>query len=323
MNERKTTINNFRSKTITLEYDEALKYDADTFFAKSGTDNTCPLCQKDDSNMVHSVYGFDILECSCEFMYLFPRPTNEELKEFYKSGKSNMLWHQILEETSDNRKKNFRKTMIPLIHNHLGPEFNGNVVDVGCGEGLWLDVLTKVFPKSQLFGIEPFASDELIRNYNIIGDFLEDVRCSERFDVCSFMSIIEHVRNPVEFLKKSSDILADDGIIFLTAPNLSGFDALSLDPSKRLWEVPQHINFFNLTSIKLCAEKAGFDVLEDGTFGFLDVDIVHKRAGDLNNDFLFRLLTHNSCNLARNNFQKFLTENSLSGQLYIIAKKRI
>jgi hypothetical protein len=103
---------------------------------------------------------------------------------------------------------------------------------------------------------------------------------------------------------------------------MRGFDSSSLSVEDRNWEIPQHINFFDLESAEYCALLAGFEVIESGTFGFLDVDIVSKTGKNLKNDFLDRLI-YNSSSELKGKFQKFLTQNGLSGQLYIVARKTL
>lgn len=324
MNEDNLNIDDFRSEDIGLDYEQSLEYDAMKFFDCSAdvSDAICPLCASSDNNKIHSLYEFSILECMCGFMYSFPRPTEQQQHNFYQHGRSNMLWHKILDETKDKRKENYSNNIVPLLYHHLGPEYDGKIADIGCGKGLWLDALKEALPKAELFGVEPFADNDLIKNHRVIRCFLEEMveEYSCEFDVCSLMSVIEHVSDPIGCLKKSYSILGDGGLLFLTVPNVAGFDSTALEPADRNWEIPQHINYFDLASAKCCAIAAGFKIIESGTFGFLDVDIVSKRVNDIKNDFLIRLLTRSS-DSTKKEFQRFLTDNGLSGQLYIIAKK--
>jgi 2-polyprenyl-3-methyl-5-hydroxy-6-metoxy-1,4-benzoquinol methylase len=313
-------LKDFRVKEIELDYEQSLEYDANHFFNGEFDGKVlCPLCSSTKGKTIHQIFKFHIIECECEFMYSFPRPTNEEQSNFYQQGKSNMLWHQVLSKTRENRKRNYVNNIVPLIGKHLGNKTN--LVDIGCGKGMWLDAIREVFPQLTLFGVEPFADAETKAKYNIIDNFLENLNNQKEFDVCSLMSVIEHINDPLSCLKKCHQIIKDDGLMFITAPNMRGFDSLALEIKDRNWEIPQHINFFDMVSVKQCVEMAGFSIIESGTFGYLDVEIVSKTNKDLKNDFLNRLLTNKNNEEARKKFQKFLTDNGLSGQLYVVAKK--
>jgi len=302
------SIDNFRVKNIQSDYDKSLAEDAKKFFSKKKTKSGCPVCGSFCSRKIHKIYGFYILECGCNFLYSYPRPTNKEQDKFYRFGKSNALWHKIIIGTKKVRVDNYIKNIVPLVGRYL----KNSLLDVGCGEGLWLDAVREVYPKLNLFGIETVTRTK----HRIIADLLENA--TGRFDTISLMSVLEHLVDPVESLRKCSGMLEDDGYLFLTMPNMRGFDSLALSVKDRIWEIPQHINYFDLDTIEKCLERASFEVVEKGTFGYLDVEIVRKNGKDLGNDFLNKLVYKDKVN-----FQEFLTKNGLSGQMYVIARKRL
>jgi 2-polyprenyl-3-methyl-5-hydroxy-6-metoxy-1,4-benzoquinol methylase len=315
-------IDDFKCDEIHSNYKKALKLDAEKFFSrKSDGLLECPICGSNDGAKIHEVFKFSIIRCVCKFMYSFPRPMKEEQDNFYQYGKSNDLWHQILEKTYNKRKKNFIQNIIPLVGKFLIDKTT--LVDIGCGRGTWLDALHDSFGKLKLFGIEPNADDCMKEKYNIISALIEDLDgFQNKFDVCSMMSLVEHIHNPRKVFEKCYEILKKDGIVFLTVPNMMGFDSLALDIGKRNWEIPQHINFFDTESILRLVELSGFDIIECETFGRLDVDIVRKTGQDMKNEFLNDLLNDRGKEKTRSEFQKFLTNNRLSGQIYVVAQKR-
>ena len=314
------SIDDFRYKEIEMDYAQSLEYDARTFFNTNRKDTAaCPLCGTEVlSSILHEVFGFGIVECICEFMYATPRPTAEEQHNFYQNGKSNMLWHEVLKKTKDTRKNNYVNNIAPLISKYL--KDRETLIDIGCGKGIWLDAIHETNPHLKLFGVEPFADEDIKGRYNIINSFLEDMTNQGEFDVCSLMSVIEHINDPIGVLRKCYQILKTGGLAFITAPNMRGFDSTALKAEDRNWEVPQHINFFDIKSAERCAKLAGFKIVESGTFGRLDVDIVSKTGKEMNNEFLDRLIYGRNEDV-KDKFQQFLTQNGLSGQLYIVARK--
>jgi 2-polyprenyl-3-methyl-5-hydroxy-6-metoxy-1,4-benzoquinol methylase len=253
-------------------------------------------------------------------MGIFPRPREKDLRDFYDHGKSNKLWHDIMMETYDNRKKNYIKNILPLLKNVMGGL--NSLVDVGCGEGIWLDAIHTKFPDINLFGIEPFSTKKP-EHYTLIKEFMESYSGVRKFDACTLLSVIEHVADPIKTLQSCKNLLNDGGILFLIAPNIAGFDYAALPIEKRNWEAPQHINYFTLESLKGVVKMCGFEIMEAGTFGVLDVEIVAKavkEGASTNNEFLDALLIDKSTDENRKQLQKFISKNNMSGQTFIIGK---
>lgn len=322
MGDESLALKDFRSDNIGVNYQDALKSDAEAFFSgKSKDPDKCMMCLGGSLIKIHEIYGFDVKKCECGFVGSFPRPTQKELEDFYTNGKSNKLWHDVLDETREKRKDNYASNIVPLVEKYVSGS-KLDLIDVGCGEGIWLETLHLLFPGLNLFGIDPSAppSDD----YVVIKDFLENYNPDQKFDICTLMSVIEHVNDPMKILRDCKKILKPGGLIFLTAPNTDGFDFTALPVESREWEFPQHINFFNLDSIVRCTTNAGFNLVECGTFGYLDVEIVRKKAlsgVNISNEFLKKIIMDEKHDKIRADFQKMISDNNLSGQMYIVARK--
>lgn len=84
---------------------------------------------------------------------------------------------------------------------------------------------------------------------------------NEKFDVvCSFQTL-EHVDNPLSFLKEVKHVLKPGGVAFIEVPNL--WDGL-----RSVWGIPEyekfyfhddHLFYFSWKSLVAYAQKAGFD----------------------------------------------------------------
>jgi SAM-dependent methyltransferase len=140
----------------------------------------------------------------------------------------------------------------------------GRVVDVGCGNGKFLSVLHDLRPDIGLAGVD-------IADVGITGlpDFtfyhgqLEEVAIEQSsFDAVYCSNLIEHVPDPLVFLRKCHEILKPGGMIFGITP-----DHLSLDRYVfgRYWagyHYPRHTFIFNHRNIRAILERAGFEVVQ-------------------------------------------------------------
>jgi hypothetical protein len=82
-----------------------------------------------------------------------------------------------------------------------------------------------------------------------------------RFNLITLWHVLEHIPNPVEELQRLSDILTDDGILFISVPNFGGWTSML---AKSKWfhlDAPRHIHHFTPGSLRLLLEKSGIKIV--------------------------------------------------------------
>ena len=108
-----------------------------------------------------------------------------------------------------------------LRENKLG--CRGNALDVGCGDGLFLDRLSEL--GCQPFGLEVDArlvSAETHKKHKIhIGYLDSNFQPEEKFDLILMLDVLEHIENDVEALQHVRRCLAPDGVLVITVPAFS------------------------------------------------------------------------------------------------------
>jgi 2-polyprenyl-3-methyl-5-hydroxy-6-metoxy-1,4-benzoquinol methylase len=77
------------------------------------------------------------------------------------------------------------------------------------------------------------------------------------FDVVVFADVIEHVRDPLEFLRRVYTLLKPGGIVFLVTPSLDSWSARLLGHRWMEYKV-EHLFYFSKSTIQLALEKANF-----------------------------------------------------------------
>ena len=148
------------------------------------------------------------------------------------------------------------------------PIGENRMLDVGCGAGELLAGHRDL--GWSVCGIEPSAKAAAVcraRGLDVhVGTILDaPFAVDERFDVIIASHVIEHVREPVVFLRRASELLAPDGRIVLTTPNvrsagfwLYGADWFALDP-------PRHLYLFEPRSLARLAAASGLAVAKLAT----------------------------------------------------------
>lgn len=133
------------------------------------------------------------------------------------------------------------------------------VLDIGCGFGESL-----AYYKSrgcEVYGVE---ADENIRRvaerfgYNVyVGLFNPELYTSDFFDYVTMAQVIEHVTDPVSFLKGVAKVLKPGGCAVLSTPNSNGWGAWVFGRKWINWHAPYHLHHFSLKSMKIAVEEAG------------------------------------------------------------------
>lgn len=160
------------------------------------------------------------------------------------------------------------------------------------------------------------------KGLEVVNDFIEAVDFDFEVSAITAFELLEHLFNPLGFIKKVNSLLCDNGLFILTTPNIEGFDLIVLGKSSANIGAPNHLNYFNPKSIGLLCERGGFEIIHIETPGVLDVDIVKNKIKEgirINDNFVSSLMGKKEQVL--NNFQKFLQENNLSSNMLIVARK--
>ena len=223
--------------------------------------------------VVHRGATINLIDCSsCEFIHAFPRPSEEELEQFYRDNFYNQ----------DRKKDYFDKQRSQLdwwnrvfdkrllrMEKFLGRK--GRLLDVGCGAGFFLSRAKAA--GWEVIGLEPskdaqsYAVEELGLQVFLggVGDLQENLAGS-KVDVAYSHGVIEHLRDPVQEVTEIIAALENNGIVFTSAANdfnpyqASAVASLGVAP----WWIlpPEHLNYFTVNSLKKFHEKLGFTTLD-------------------------------------------------------------
>ncbi|WP_417412015.1 class I SAM-dependent methyltransferase [Hoeflea sp.] len=134
-------------------------------------------------------------------------------------------------------------------------EAPASAADIGCG-GVYL--LQRVREKGlSVKGIDPSpvtAEAGRKAGIDIVADFYPSPSLTERFDVLFHYDVLEHVDDPVAFLKSHHANLSANGAIIFAVPDCTQHIRLG-DASMILHE---HLNFYDTESLDNVVRAAGF-----------------------------------------------------------------
>ncbi len=262
---------------------------------------------------------YNVMECvQCGVQYLEPFP--DMGKDFYVSEHYRQAYTDSAVEVN-NYLTEYDNDQIPKI-NQIGlSSVRGKVVgDFGCGAGCFLDSVRGV--AKQTVAIEPFEhyhSSLRERGHKVFqwGRGVPD----NMLDMAVSFDVIEHIEEPVAFLKKIHSALKSDGVIHIVTPNRNDIlMQLHADQYSSFYYRTAHLWYFENKSLSWAACQAGFK----------EIKIVYYHGYDLSNVFCW-LRDNRPTGVGRidlfddrlnHQWSDFLEEKGWTDNLWIIGRKK-
>ncbi len=149
--------------------------------------------------------------------------------------------------------------------------FSGaRILDVGCAAGSFL--CARLDESASLTGFEPdramweAAGRRLGPRAQLFNSIFDAQEMSgRRFDVIAASHVLEHVLEPIVFLKRLLGVLEDGGVLFLEVPNEDAGTIAAGTGTASLGRM--HLYFFDPQRLRAAAEAAGGVVVALGAFG--------------------------------------------------------
>jgi 2-polyprenyl-3-methyl-5-hydroxy-6-metoxy-1,4-benzoquinol methylase len=177
----------------------------------------CNLCGSARARWLARENGLDVVRCrECSLVYVTPQPSQRELERFYAD---------YYPEGSEAR---WRELMAPVFARDArglaaALPARGRVLDVGTGFGHFLDAL-----RAEGFDAEGLESSALARERLAArglrahaGMMPDVVLPAEGFDAITASMVLEHVADPMGFLRRARELLRPGGLLFVRVPNFA------------------------------------------------------------------------------------------------------
>lgn len=199
----------------------------------------CPVCSSTDFETLARVdrYGMGIPTCQCLRCGLAmtnPVPSDSALSGFYRDD-YRMYYRKVDTPSEEHIGEYGLATRAAYISKFLGDSglLSGTtrVLDVGCAEGSLLRAIRSLAPSSVRVGVEPNPKfGEFARSWadaTIYGDLAEIEEQGQRFDLITVNHVLEHVREPVVFLRRLANLTTPNGQIYVDVPDAARYRSLN------------------------------------------------------------------------------------------------
>jgi 2-polyprenyl-3-methyl-5-hydroxy-6-metoxy-1,4-benzoquinol methylase len=211
----------------------------------------CNLCGSRDHRLAYSMPDvhfhrdrwFDIVECSsCGLGFVNPRPSFEEMREYYPRQFYNYFDDASLHSLRYEREAEF-----------LDAPGNGKMLlDIGCANGDFPRFMMNRGWKVE--GVEVSTNARPISDFTVYRqDFASLPFDSPRYDAITAWAVLEHVHDPAAYFRKAATLLKPGGRFVFLVTNFSSSSSRFLfreDP-------PRHLYFFAENTVAHYLKRVG------------------------------------------------------------------
>lgn len=222
-----------------------------------------------------------------------PMPYESELKryyeeQYYQKAEGSYEISYTPEETA------YWKLKAWLIYrksSELRAVGGTTVLDVGCGEGWYMDEFSK--HGCRVWGLD-FSRYAIEKFHPHLTKFFEQgnmytlldqrITSQVKSDIIILSNVLEHVVDPVGLLNKIKSIMSEQALLIVHSPNdFSPLQEHLLQKgfiSRRFWvdDYPEHLSFFNKESMQNLVEDLGFTLQAVVADNAIDLNLFNKNS---------------------------------------------
>jgi len=230
----------------------------------------CMLCKSKDNTLVqvgvrHSP-AIEVRRCmNCGLVFLWPCPEEKELNRYYKELYRDDYAEPPIQERylTDLDEARIRvRRLLSLLKKDT------RLLEVGCGSGAFLDAVRPYV--AEVLGVEPDVATRkwVQRQIGIsVKEQVGDITNSEKnFDLVALFHTLEHIPDPVFFLKKIIQLLKPEGKMIIEVPNIDDvlITVYHLPTYQQFYYQKAHLYYFSKDTLTIVLNQAGFDATIKG-----------------------------------------------------------
>jgi len=286
----------------------------------------CPICDSNDYSIVletsdlrlHKTRDFfTLVSCNfCRLLSVNPLPQVDASRFYsqdYFNPRQNVL-ALFLSRLIRQRK----------VHKLSKLKKGGRIVDVGCGTGDFLAAFGHASWETWGVDISEYAcriAAQRSVDKVFVGELEDHKFPTSYFDIITMNHSFEHMPNPKRVLVEVHRILKEDGLVFISLPNIESLQFKICGPYWLELDIPRHIYHYSTRTIAMILQRYGFTI-QNISFPILEFPMDLSRS-------IAKKILHDHSHAQRFILAPFLIASmvlkvipSMRGNMEVIAQKR-
>ncbi len=245
----------------------------------------CKICGNTANNRIHIVKErilnngetFHYLECAkckswmmiddVKLNHYYPQNYNPYLKKnddnFIDKIKMNFLIKFIIYNKHRNFDKILKLDNVDILFKRLcGTKIkkDSSILDVGCANGHWLDILSDIGYKD-ITGVDLFMPSEKMKNkkWTFVSGDIFSVN-NKKYDFIALNHSLEHMNDPFAVLKKINSLLEQNGLCMISIPLAGGTAHKKYGEYFCQLDAPRHLYLLSRKAMYYLCRKAGLRI---------------------------------------------------------------
>jgi len=228
----------------------------------------CPICQGRRQRELYPTHGGQLVRCcDCQVVLFTPRPSQAELDRYYNAQsyyehyQSSPMGQAVFAQHRYQQLCRVLQRYAP----YLLTQQPRVMLDVGCSTGQLLAVAATQGWQIQGMDLSAAAVKQAQEQLGPVvqrGTIAEIASSPNIYDLITLYHVIEHLLDPVLLLRHIYKVLRPGGAVFIETPNI---DSLGARLRGKRWShiiPPEHITYFNSTSLQRALHQAGFQTIQ-------------------------------------------------------------
>ena len=217
----------------------------------------CVLCERTRGVRLFAKGGWDFVRCAaCGMVSLDPLPSAADIAAHHERSHRDGIYAAFA--AAEDARGAVARRRLALLRPLAPP---GSWLDVGCSTGAF--VAAAVAAGLAAEGVE-LASAAVVearaRGLTVHHAPIEDFAPGRRWALVTAFDVVEHLRDPVGFVRRAAGWLEPDGLLALTLPDAASPTARLMGRHWFYYAPPDHVHYFTPPTARHLLETAGLRV---------------------------------------------------------------
>ena len=217
----------------------------------------CVLCERTRGVRLFAKGGWDFVRCAaCGMVSLDPLPSAADIAAHHERSHRDGIYAAFA--AAEEARRAVARRRLALLRPLAPP---GPWLDVGCSTGAF--VAAAVAAGLAAEGVE-LASAAVVearaRGLTVHHAPIEDFAPGRRWAMVTAFDVVEHLRDPLGFVRRAAGWLEPDGLLALTLPDAASPTARLMGRHWFYYAPPDHVHYFTPPTARHLLETAGLRV---------------------------------------------------------------